>query len=215
MYESNRLVGRRFGDNGFGRTTFITTPARALVGAGAEFGMFGKFIGVMVFGASYLTFLDPVQMDVGFSKGGHQETEFSDQSGARFAEHIGPVKIHLVTLRAIQPQVRIAAWKFQFGLQAGFELRAGQILEDPLPTVQMGGYKDGFLVLDLLVAARANVRFVIYEGFFIHASANYAWYIFGDTAACTGNANCTGSSATKDIRSGNQFGVNVGLGYAF
>jgi hypothetical protein len=192
-YESNRLVGRRFGDAGLGRTEFITSPSRTLIGASAEYGTFGRYFGLAVVGVTYLTTSDPMSLSVGFAKGTMPEL-----IDGRTVPNIGPVQINLATVRALQPQFRIAAWKFQFGLQAGFEFRVGQIVESTSPP----NYKDGFLVLDLLAAARVNVRFLIYEGFFVHGSFNYTWYV-------------TGESTDANVRSGGSMGLNVGLGYGF
>ncbi len=193
-YESNRLVGRRFGDQGTGRTERITTPSRSLLGASAEYGVFGKYIGVTAIGVSFLTNTDRMEMTVGNQKGEQPEKK----DGVLLPGAIGPVRASLLTIRAVQPQFRIAVWKFTFGLQAGFEFRVGHIVESNTPAA----YKDGFLVLDLLASARVNVRFYIYEGFFIFGQYNYTWFVYGEE---TNNL----------VKSSGSMGINVGLGYAF
>ncbi len=193
-YESNRLVGRRFGDQGTGRTERITTPSRSLIGASAEYGVFGKYIGVTAIGVSFLTNTDRMEMSVGYQKGEQAETK----DGVLLPGAIGPVRASLLTIRAVQPQFRIAVWKFTFGLQAGFEFRVGHIVESNTPA----SYKDGFLVLDLLASARVNVRFYIYEGFFIFGQYNYTWFVYGE-------------ETNGGVKSSGSMGINVGLGYAF
>ncbi len=215
--ESNRLVGRRFGDNGTGRTELITSPSRTLFGASAEYGVFGKFIGLTAIGVTFLTNSDPMNMSLGFQKGERRE----QKDGVDLPLSLGPVRASLLTLRAIQPQLRIAAWKFTFGLQAGFEVRIGHIVESSSPAV----YKDGFLVVDVLLSARANVRFYIYEGFFIFGQYNYTWFVWGEETDPRTGCNslpttpvttlCTGETRSTGVRSSGSMGFNVGLGYAF
>lgn len=196
-YESNRLVGRRFGDNGLGRTSIITTPGRTLIGASGEYGTFGRYFGLAVVGVTYLTNSDPMGLNVGYAK----DTQPEKKDGVVLPDHIEPVHINLVTVRALQPQLRLCAWKFQFGVQAGFEFRIGQISESNSPPL----YKDGFLVLDLLLSARLNVRFLIYEGLFVHGSFNYTWFLTGESAV----------DPNQEVRSSGSLGANIGLGYGF
>jgi hypothetical protein len=116
----------------------------------------------------------------------------------------------MVTLRALQPQVRIALWRFMFSLQAGFEFRTGQITGfDPPdfmpPTANGQFYNDGFMLLDLMVAGRLNVRFHIVDGFFFMGQANYTQYLIGET----------GTDGTSSFKSSSSWGFNVGFGYGF
>ncbi|HEY0882709.1 MAG TPA: PEGA domain-containing protein, partial [Archangium sp.] len=78
----NAFAGRRFGDGGLGRTTTIDSPGRTLIGASIEYGVFGKYFGVTVFGLSYLTNLDPWTMSVGYGRGSSRET-FGGMEGPR------------------------------------------------------------------------------------------------------------------------------------
>ncbi len=196
--QGNRLVGRRFGDNGLGRTEFLTTPSRTLMGASAEYGVFGKFIGLTVIGVSFLTNTDAMGLTVGVSKDTPATQQQETKDGVELPAQISGIRASLLTIRAIQPQFRIAAWKFQFGLQAGFEFRVGHITESKTPA----DYKDGFLVLDLLASARINVRFYIYEGFFMFGQYNYTWFVYGE-------------QTRSGVQSAGSMGFNVGLGYAF
>jgi hypothetical protein len=196
-FESNRLVGRRFGGSGTGRTTDFITPSRTVLGAAAEYGTFGKYFGITVFGLSYLTNADPYGMNVGYGVG--QSPELVD--GVVGPTSLDSVHINLVQVRALQPQVRLVVWRFTFGLQAGFEFRTGQItgVNDPF-------YKDGFVPLDLMVAGRANVRFQVVDGLYLYGSGNYTWYLIGEKAENADGRNFSSSA---------QWGFNAGVGYGF
>lgn len=194
----NSLVGRRWGDKGTGRTTAFTTPSRMLMGVGAEYGtFFGKYFGLGVVGLSYLTNVERVALNVGY--GPEQSREVS--SGVPGPASIDPVRIHLVTIRAFQPQVRVAFWKVMISLQAGLEFRTGQILgtSDTF-------YKDGFMPLDFLASAHLNVRFFVYDGLYVMGSGNFTYLITGQAAVDESGTNYS---------SKNQWGFNVGVGYAF
>jgi hypothetical protein len=204
----NNLVARRFDTEGFGRTTTFATPSRTLVGANAEFGTFGKYFGIAVFGISWLTNIDSWAMNVGFEPGQRCEASLN----MCLATRINNVKANLVVVRALQPQVRFVVWRFQFGVQVGLEFRSGQVIgeDDPTTTTAppMGTtrYKDGFVPLDLLLAGRLNVRFFVVDGFFINLQGNYTQFLTGNQA--------TDDSGTTYV-SPSSFGFNGGLGYAF
>jgi hypothetical protein len=197
----SRLVARRFDDEGFGRTTSFFTPSRTLIGASAEFGTFGKYFGLTVFGITWLTNVDNWGLNVGYAPGGPCEASL----GMCLPPQIQPVKANLAVVRALQPQFRIVFWRFQLGLQIGLEFRTGQLV-GPDAGTSTTSYKDGFAVLDLLLAGHVNVRFFVADGFFINLQGNYAQYLIG-------------SDATDDtgtiFRSPSSFGFNGGLGYAF
>ncbi|MDP3151730.1 MAG: PEGA domain-containing protein [Archangium sp.] len=197
----SRLVGRRFDTEGFGRTTSFITPSRTLVGASAEFGTFGKYFGITVFGLSWLTNIDNWRMNVGYTPGERCEASL----GTCFATALDSVKTNLVVIRALQPQVRIALWRFQLALQLGLEFRTGQIigLDEGMTTTR---YKDGFVPLDMLLAGRFNVRFFVVDGMFLQLSANYTKYLIGERS--------TDDSGTL-FSSPDSLGFNGGLGYAF
>lgn len=201
------LVGRRFGDAGFGRTTKILSPSGApanlsLIGASAEYGVFGKYFGVTVFGLSYLTNMNAWGMEVGYEPGQTPESS----GGVQGPGTITNVRAHLAVVRALHPQFRIAVWRFMFALQAGLEFRGGQILgNDPDGVSRF--YKDGFVPLELHVAGRLNVRFFIADGFFLHLQGNYTQYLLGERAV---NLDGTGN-----FGSASSFGFNAGFGYGF
>lgn len=199
--DGSRLVGRRFDTEGFGRTTKFITPGRTLVGASAEFGTFGKYFGITVFGLTWLTNIDNWRMNVGYTPGERCEASLN----MCFSTALDSVRANLVTLRALQPQVRIALWRFQLSVQLGLEFRTGQIigLDQGQTTTR---YKDGFVPLDMLLAGRFNVRFFVVDGLFLLLSANYTKYLIGERS--------TDDSGVL-FASPDSFGFNGGLGYAF
>jgi hypothetical protein len=195
----NALVGRRLCTECTGRTTRFTTPGRRLVGASADYGTFGKYLGLGVVGVSYLTNLERFSMNVGHTIGFAQEII----NGVTATDFIDPVRVHLVTVRAIQPHVRFCAWRFQFALQLGVELRIGNIVEQS----STPAYKDGFLVLDLMASAHLSMRFNIAGGFFLFGSGNYAQYIIGEKA--------TAADDSGTFQGPSTVGFNAGVGYGF
>ncbi len=200
------LVGRRFGAAGFGRTTDITSttgaaPNLMLVGASAEYGTFGKYFGLTVFGLSYLTNSSTWRMGVGYEPGQMREVG----GGVTGPNGIENVRVHLGVIRALQPQFRLAFWRFMLSLQVGLEFRSGQITGTDPGTMDVF-YKDGFVPFDLLLAGRLNVRFFIVDGFFLHLQGNYTQYLTGEQATDESGRTFGGASS---------FGFNVGVGYGF
>jgi hypothetical protein len=199
--DGSRLVGRRFNEGGLGRTTQLLTPNRTLIGASAEYGTFGKFFGVTVFGVSWLTNSENWQMNVGYEP--DQSCEAS--LGTCFPTAIDNVKINVAVIRALQPQLRVALWRFQFSAQLGVEVRIGQVIGPDAGTMTTS-YKDGFMLTDVLLAGRFNVRFFVIDGLFVQLQANYAAYLIG----------WRGTDDTGTVfASPPSFGFNGGLGYAF
>ncbi len=207
----NSLVGRRFGTHGTGRTKFITSSAanRGLFGAGAEYGTFGKYFGLTVIGLSYLTNADPWSMAIGAGKDQNLEVT----AGVTGPDVMDRVHVNLVTLRALQPQFRIAVWRFMFSLQLGFEFRSGQIVGLD-PGLSTTFYTDGFVPLDLMAAGRINVRFHIVDGFFFMGQANYTQYLIGEDAYDAQPVPATPTNSAQ-FKSSSSWGFNVGFGYGF
>jgi hypothetical protein len=121
----------------------------------------------------------------------------------------------MVTVRALQPQLRLAAWRFMFQLQIGAEFRTGQVIE-PVSTTF---YKDGFMILDLLVAARFNLRFFIVEGLYFFGSGHFSYFVWGESSrseAPTDEMMLPMAIGPEPIfKNSHQWGFNVGLGYGF
>ncbi len=192
--EKDRLVGRRWGDNGFGRTDRILTPGRVLMGGSMEYGTYGKYFGLAVVGLSYLTNSDVWGMHIGHI-GATQEL---DSNNNPKTDQIDSVRVHMVNIRALQPQVRFVIGRFQLGLQAGLAFRTGQIYGVSDTT----SYPDGFMLMDLLAEGRLNARFYVADGFYLQGSANYSFYLTGETTS-------------ENDRSAGQWGFNAGVGYGF
>ncbi len=195
----NSLVGRRWGDKGVGRTTAFlpSTPSRMLMGVGVEYGTFGRNFGLTVVGLSYLTNVERMALGVGFGPGQSRETSM----GVTGPTEIDPVRVHLITIRAVQPQWRIAFWKMMISVQLGLEFRTGQILG----ATDMF-YKDGFMPLDLLASGRLNARVFVVDGLYIMGSGNFTFLIIGQEAT---------DEAGGKFASRHQWGFNVGVGYGF
>lgn len=208
------LVARRFGDGGTGRTENLYSPACndaalsfnecslrsgiRLIGGTFEFGVFGEgkvgqFFGLMAVGISYMTNLDSAAISVGYEAGRQPET-YMGEPGPKILN----LRAHLVTLRALHPMFRVAFWKFQAALGGGFEFRSGQIIGSGDTF-----YKDGFVPFDVLVGLRGNLRFYIYDGFFVALAGHYTFTIASETTAAM-------------VRSApGIFGGSLGLGYGF
>lgn len=199
---SPTLVSRRWGDAGFGRTEGILTNNGApatLMGVGMEYGTFGKYFGVTVFGVSYLTNVEHWGMTVGTQSGVAEPDPDTTRTPPRvMPTTLDTARVHLVTLRTLHPQFRIALWRFMLGLQAGFEFRTGQVVQ----VADDVFFNDGFVVLDLLASARFNLRFFLVGGLYLLAQGNYTQYLLGETT----------NSGTK---SSSSWGFNVGVGYGF
>ncbi|MDP3237258.1 MAG: PEGA domain-containing protein [Myxococcales bacterium] len=207
----NSLVGRRWGNSGTGRTTSIDSPSRLLMGGSLEYGTGGKYFGVAVVGISYLTNVERFNLGVGYAPGAQREVDM----GITGPSSISNTRIHMVTIRALQPQLRLAAWRFMFQLQVGAEFRTGQIIEPAATTF----YKDGFMILDLLAAARLNVRFFIVEGLYFFGSGHFTYYILGESsrleAPNDGMMPPMTTGPEPAFNNSHQWGFNVGLGYGF
>jgi hypothetical protein len=208
-YELGALIGadfvaQRFEGGGSGRTTRLTSTDLTLMGGGLEYGTFGKYFGLTVFGLSYLTNTTPWAGEVGFSTATEGCEKTQDGSSCKPAR-LDNLKLHLVTARAIHLQLRLAAWRFQLGLQLGPDFRVGwlQGTDAGTSTVSYGG---GFWAFDLFVSGRANVRFYLVEGLFLALQGNFSFHVIGVEAT---------DSAGGTFRNSHQYGFNGGLGYAF
>jgi hypothetical protein len=123
-----------------------------------------------------------------------------------------PLNAHILTatVRGIQPQVRVQIWRFMLQLQVGFELRLGQIQEDAPMTGYDGG---GFMIMDVLIGARAGARFYVYDGLFLWGQYHWAFSLASPLYTQNGGAIDT-NGANVPVSSGEQ-SFNGGIGYAF
>lgn len=199
--DGNRLVGRRFGDAGVGRTQFITNATRYLYGLTGEYGVFGKYFGVSVIGLSYLTNGDPVEMNVGYT-GDHSETK----QGVPIGDSLSKVRINMVDIAVIHPAIRVAFWHAMVMFDIGLNVRTGQIT-GTVPNSSGPQYNDGFVIIDLLAQARLGFRFYVYEGMYLYLNGGYELMLTGQDAINSG-------SDTK-VHSSSAWGMTGGIGYGF
>lgn len=206
-FTGRTLIGRRF-DNAPGRTTVFTGPNPTMIGAGIDFGTGGKMFGVGVFGLSYLTNVDPVSMEVGYTSQTGMDAGCEQSNGACAPSRIDGVHIHLMHLRLLQPYFRFVVWRFEFGVQLGIEGRVGWINGHNPGDPGTNTYDDGFMNLDFMASGRLNVRFHIAEGFFVHLQGHYAQALFGWEAVDDTGKKFNALDASTA-------GFNLGVGYAF
>jgi PEGA domain len=199
----SNLVGRRFPSGAVGRTlSFDPSVGPTLAGLSFEYGTFGKYFGIAVLGLSYLTNFDELAMTVGFEPGRSQEVNAS--SGVVGPTRVERVRVNLGVIRALQPQFRLALWRFQLALQVGVEFRSGHV-----QGVDPGGstfYTDGFVPLDFMAAGRLNVNFFLVDGLFLHLQGNYAAVLISNEGM---------DETGHRFGSSNSVGFNLGVGYGF
>ncbi|MBK7860082.1 MAG: PEGA domain-containing protein [Archangiaceae bacterium] len=216
------LVSHRFGDNGNARTASIDTPTPHLLGGTFEFGYFGRYFGLAAIGFTVETGEGSFPMTVGRvvnkTLTGHQATCPTGEDGndaVTMALYCYPTQISAkavyANLRFVQPAFRVQVWRFMFSLQAGLELRIGQVTQ----VAAMGqnpDYNDGFMILDLGVSGRLGVRFYIADGFFIYGNYRVAGFFFSPLDPSGAQvAGITDPVKTGVVNSG----FSGGLGYAF
>jgi hypothetical protein len=146
-----------------------------LMGASIEYGTFGRHFGLAVIGLAYAQPSAP--QNIGVSDPSMKLVDGVDVTKDRILANV-----RLVTLRALQPQFRWVLWRLTLALQAGLEVRTGQILEvDPVPW-----YPNGFNPLDLLFSVRGSVRANLVEGLFVHASYAATFCILSQNSGARG-----------------------------
>lgn len=155
-----------------------------LSGVGVDFINTGRHVGLMLVGLSYLQ-----------SQGGNVlSVPYEDPvEGSQVRDY----SVRLFTLRALQPQVRMALWRFTFLLQAGVELQVAALgdlrqlrpSEEELPL-------EAALGVDLRATGQLGVRFNMVEGLFLSGSFRY------------------GRSLLRDFNYPG-YGFRAGVGYVF
>ncbi len=149
-YENSEFNADRFRttiyEEGPNVDAFVGGSKPALSGVSIEYGSLGRYFGLSVIGAAYLT-----------TGGDTARVQLRDGSEA-------DGRIHTFSLRALQPQLRIAFWRFTLGLQAGLEVRYTQFL--------LYGETDLFWAdaprqVDLDLAAQATLRAYVFDGFYL------------------------------------------------
>ena len=156
----------------------------SFLGASVEYGTFGRHFGIAVIGLSYAQPAAPQNVSIS-----NPWTKTID--GVDVVKDQISANVQLVTLRALQPQFRWVVWRFTIAVQAGLEVRTGQIVEvDPA-----AWYPNGFNPLDLMVSARGVLRVNLVEGLYFHAAYGVSF--------CLLSKNAGGK------------GLTAGVGYAF
>lgn len=188
------VVGRSL-NGAAARPQHLQLGSGSLVGVEIDSGIMGRYFGVSVLGLAYLTNGDPWTFSVGWTPGSAPQP-FTPAS-------IGLMKLHLVHLRALQPQFRLCIWRFQLLLQAGVEGRTGlMVSSDPAVTAASSPLRDGFMPIDLLFAGRFGLRFRVLEGLFAYAAGTY-WH------------RLLGEATEAGVASSSAMGLTTGVGYAF
>jgi hypothetical protein len=165
------------------------------MGASIEYGTFGRYLGLAVLGMTYLTNAQRFGLNVVY--------DTTKMPPPPVPAPIDSARVNVVTVRALQPQVRLCVWRFQFALQLGVELRTGWI--DAL--ISSMPYDRGFAIVDLMASAHLSVRFNIAQGVFLFGSGNYTQYIYG--------LQPKGVSDTETFRGSSTAGFNAGVGFGF
>lgn len=150
------------------------TGTAALWGISFEYGSFWRWFGLMTFGASYFQSQDAFTLGLtGVEEGSPASADTLIRGGS---------------LRLLQPQLRVAIWRFTLGAQGGF---VGRIAHGS----STGGYDRGFLLADLGLDAQGTVQAWLVDGLFLEGAYRQSFTLAGST------------DGTQEFRGG--------LGYAF
>lgn len=155
-----------------------------LQGLSAQYGTLGRHFGVLIVGALY----GRGQQSYGF-------TLAAEPAPSEGKPHAFRGTLEAGELRLLQPEFRVALWRFSLHLQIGLELLALHASEAGSPEQ----YEGGFWSMTLSAGGQGAVRFQIVEGFYVEAGYRYDLgflKLLGATAVTTR-------------------GVRLGLGYAF
>lgn len=183
------LNSRRFGDRGTGRTADFAGSGR-LHGLSLEYGTFGEYFGLSAIAIQYAQSAQPWHFPVL-----DPEVDADGKPGPTEID----AQVQLLSLRLLQPQVRVVLWRFALSVQAGVELRGGRILETGTPFYQDGFAVGGTVPFDVLLGGRLSLRGYLVGGLYLEASYAKAWTL----------------TQVDHRKSGNSQGFNAGVGYAF
>jgi len=166
------------------RVQKLLTPSPGsarLIGASAELSTHGRYFGLMIVGAAYLRSTNAWQSQVANPDPGLPATVTTD--------------VDLLSVRLLQPQLRVALWRFTFSLQLGAELRAFRMRDRASPQM----YPDGFVSIDTQLIGQAALRAFLVEGLFLEGAFRYHYTIVG----------IYGGKGPSTL------GLRGGIGYAF
>jgi len=134
--------------------------AAHLLGVSAEYSTYGRYFGLMVIGLLYAQHSKPWTIHV-------RTTDPTMPVPPGGDEIVSSVNV--LTLRALQPQLRIALWRFTLSGQGGLEVR-GMRFKQQSEAI----YSDGFLLVDTQVVGQGAIRLFLFEGLFLEAAYRYS-----------------------------------------
>jgi hypothetical protein len=177
------------------------------MGISAEFGYLGKYFGIAGVGISFLFNQGTWNFHLG-TKGSATTCEMREPPGMGCKPNPVDMRVMIGNIRLLQPVFKVQVWRFMFSIQAGFELRLGQLWEPITNSTYDGG---GFMVMDIVIGGRVGARFYFVDGLFLFAQYHFAQPIASplgnDPKEMDGRPITWPSSGTN--------GFTTGMGYAF
>lgn len=135
-----------------------------LHGLSLEYSQDGRYFGLMVVGAAYLTGSD---------------WTYTLENGT-LPESTRTSTPHYFELRALQPHLRIAFWRFMLYGQAGVTARGLFLPAGNAPN------EDDLWVVDALLNLEVRLRAYLVEGLFLEGGYRYSWALFSNPAHVRG-----------------------------
>lgn len=172
----NPLKGPEEKEYLYGRQALKRGP---LQGLSLEFNQDGKYFGLMVVGLAYMTGDD---WQYTLENGGNVKPYTTETTQL--------ARPDLFVVRAVQPHLRIAFWRFMLYGQAGFECR-GLMLSPKSGSP----HTQTLWVVDPLFTLQVSLRAYLVEGLYLSAGYRFSWDFFFEPAPL--------------------LGVQGGIGYAF
>lgn len=146
------------------RGTGVRAPgSRRLRGLGLEYGRYGQYFGVMLVGATWYSTGDVWTMGVNVP----QAATAPGLTGLTQVD----TKVQMLSVRALQPQLRYVLGPVSFAIQAGLDIRGALAKEEDDGSGFSPRFKDGLYALDLHASGQASARIFVYEG--LYASVAY------------------------------------------
>ncbi|MCE9672691.1 PEGA domain-containing protein [Myxococcus stipitatus] len=163
---SDTLETRPMGSNGgldAVRTQNVRSPGkRRMRGLGLEYGHYGQYFGVMFVGTTWYSTGDTWTVGVNVPPG----VEGPGVDGLTQFD----TKVQMLSLRALQPQLRYVVGPVSFAIQAGVEVRGLLMEEEDDGSGLSPRFKDGLYAIDVHAGGQATARVFIYEGLYLSAA---------------------------------------------
>ncbi|NVJ26600.1 PEGA domain-containing protein [Myxococcus sp. AM011] len=137
--------------------------SRRLRGLGLEYGRYGQYFGVMLVGATWYSTGDVWTMGVNVP----QDVQNPNVAGLTQVS----AKVQMLSLRALQPQLRYVLGPVSFAIQAGLDVKGALAKEEDDGSGDSPRFEDGLYALDLHASGQATARIFVYEG--LYASVAY------------------------------------------